>query len=78
MNLGYYSQGKVKDIARALKVYSAFHSLEGGKLPSNQQITSLLSYSLSHPPFDIRKLSDEGRVIVNDVQVCLAPVVPRK
>ncbi|RPB15986.1 hypothetical protein P167DRAFT_482247 [Morchella conica CCBAS932] len=62
------TKAKEADIENKLRLYGIFQGFASGKLPSNSQIDAALSSFTSHPKLrnPNPKLSDEGKVILND------------
>ncbi|PPQ68177.1 hypothetical protein CVT24_005064 [Panaeolus cyanescens] len=61
-------QAKDADVQRKIKLYGIVQAFREGRLPSNAQIDSALSYVLSHSPVDVSSLSPEGQKLIQDVK----------
>jgi len=61
-------KAKQNDIERKMQAYGVVQGFREGKYPSNKQIDETLQYTLHHSPVDQKKLSHEGRELIEDVQ----------
>ncbi|KDR72326.1 hypothetical protein GALMADRAFT_213339 [Galerina marginata CBS 339.88] len=59
---------KEADVDRKIRLYGVINAFRKGKLPSNAQIDRTLQHVLDHSPFNLDKLSPEGRKLVQDTR----------
>ncbi|GAA5972551.1 hypothetical protein JCM8115_000263 [Rhodotorula mucilaginosa] len=57
---------KAIDADRKLKLYGVIQAFREGKTPNNKQCLETLDYIVDHSPIDERKLSKDGRTLVED------------
>ncbi|GAA5978322.1 hypothetical protein JCM10908_004313 [Rhodotorula pacifica] len=57
---------KAVDTDRKLKLYGVIQAFREGKTPNNRQCLETLDYVIDHSPIDERKLSKDGRTLVED------------
>ncbi|SGY18964.1 BQ5605_C014g07520 [Microbotryum silenes-dioicae] len=58
---------KAKDVERKMNLYGVIEAFRQGKMPSNrQQISETLDYVIGHSPIDEKKLSKDGRGLIED------------
>ncbi|KAL7411789.1 hypothetical protein BDY24DRAFT_121689 [Mrakia frigida] len=68
VNAPTVKENKDADIARKLKLYGAVKALQAGSLPSNAQLDSYLVYLEKHSLVDPAKLSEDGKILIEDLR----------
>ncbi|KAJ7651060.1 hypothetical protein FB45DRAFT_30202 [Roridomyces roridus] len=60
------------DVDSKIRLYAAIGALRNSSLPTNSQIAALLEYIKANSPIDDRKLSGEGRKLIQDIREILS------
>ncbi|KAG8928965.1 hypothetical protein FRC02_006163 [Tulasnella sp. 418] len=56
------------DVDRKMRLYGVIEAFRAGKMPDNQQIDETLRYVEEHSPVEIKKLSPDGRRLIQDAK----------
>jgi len=54
------------DVQKKMKLWGVISAFRDGRLPDNKQIDNAMEYAVNHSPVDLKNLSPEGRVLVDD------------
>jgi len=54
------------DVARKMKLWGVIEAFNDGRMPDNTQIDKVLEHAINTSPVDLKKLSPEGRVLIED------------
>ncbi|ORX38560.1 hypothetical protein BD324DRAFT_578011 [Kockovaella imperatae] len=57
-----------EDIQRKMKLWGVIQAFGQGRLPTNRQMDSALEYAVEHSPVEVDKLSQEGKVLIDDTR----------
>ncbi|ORY35471.1 hypothetical protein BCR39DRAFT_460742 [Naematelia encephala] len=56
------------DIQRKMKLWGVIAAFRDGRMPNNKQIDKALEYAIASSPVDLKQLSPEGRVLIDDTR----------
>ncbi|KAL8287370.1 hypothetical protein RQP46_003822 [Phenoliferia psychrophenolica] len=59
---------KNADLERKVRLFGVVNALREGRYPSNQQIEHTLDYVLNNSPIETKKLSKDGKTLIEDFQ----------
>ncbi|KAL7411844.1 hypothetical protein BDY24DRAFT_395037 [Mrakia frigida] len=59
---------QAKSVDQKLALYGVIQAFRDGSLPSNNQIDEALLYAEKHSPVDLKKLSPDGRRLIEDLR----------